>query len=151
LGGGGFTSSGRGGFTLVGGGGGTSSGEGGFTFSGSAGGGRGAGTFSGSAGGGGGTSSLPLLLDCSLDDAMVLTVYNRIKLQVDLQEDKSPIVVKGPFFLQLMNPRYQIRGTKCDARVDLIKPRNFDLQEVKPMHLIPKNILKTNLIYEIRR
>jgi hypothetical protein len=28
----------------------------------------------------------------------LLTVYNRIKLQVDLQADKSPIVVKGPFF-----------------------------------------------------
>jgi hypothetical protein len=35
----------------------------------------------------------------------------------------------------------------CDARVDL-KPRNFDLQEVKPMHLILKNITRTNLIYE---
>jgi hypothetical protein len=39
----------------------------------------------------------------------------------------------------------------CDARVDLIKPRNFDLQEVKPMHLILKNITKTNLIYESQR
>jgi hypothetical protein len=28
----------------------------------------------------------------------LLTVYNRIKLQVDLQADKSPVVVKGPFF-----------------------------------------------------
>jgi hypothetical protein len=35
-----------------------------------------------------------------------------------------------------------------DARVDLVKPRNLDLQEVKPMHLILKNI-KTNLIYQI--
>jgi hypothetical protein len=35
----------------------------------------------------------------------------------------------------------------CDARVDLIKPRNFDFQEEKPMHLILKNISKTNLIY----
>jgi hypothetical protein len=34
----------------------------------------------------------------------------------------------------------------CDARVDLLKPRNINLQEVKPMHLILKNI-KTNLIY----
>jgi hypothetical protein len=39
----------------------------------------------------------------------------------------------------------------CDARVDLIKPRIFDLQEEKPMHLILKNITKTNLIYENRR
>jgi hypothetical protein len=28
----------------------------------------------------------------------LLTVYNRIKLQVDLQADMSPVVVKGPFF-----------------------------------------------------
>jgi hypothetical protein len=41
----------------------------------------------------------------------VLTVYNRIKLQVDLQVDKSPVVVKGPFFPQVVNPRYRIRGT----------------------------------------
>jgi hypothetical protein len=27
-------------------------------------------------------------------------VYYRIKLQVDLQVDKSPVVVKGPFFLE---------------------------------------------------
>jgi hypothetical protein len=54
---------------------------------------------------------------------MVLTVYKRIKLQVDLQADKSPGVVKGPFFPRVMNLRYRIRGTMCDARVDLIKPR----------------------------
>jgi hypothetical protein len=77
---------------------------------------------------------------------IVLTVYNRIKLQVDLQADKSPVVVKGPFFPQVVNPRYRIRGTNVCARVDLVRPRNLDLQEVKPMHLILKNI-KTNLIY----
>jgi hypothetical protein len=38
-------------------------------------------------------------------------VYNRIKLQVDLQADKSPVVVKGPFFPRVVNPRYRIRGT----------------------------------------
>jgi hypothetical protein len=36
----------------------------------------------------------------------LLTVYNRIKLQVDLQADKSPVVVKGPFFSRVVNPRY---------------------------------------------
>jgi hypothetical protein len=41
----------------------------------------------------------------------VLLVYNRIKLQVDLQADKSPVVVKGPFFPRVVNPRYRIRGT----------------------------------------
>jgi hypothetical protein len=40
-----------------------------------------------------------------------LTVYNRIKLQVDMQGDKSPVVVKGPFFTLVVNPRYRICGT----------------------------------------
>jgi hypothetical protein len=38
-------------------------------------------------------------------------VYMRIKLQVDLQADKSPVVVKGPFFPRVVNPMYRIRGT----------------------------------------
>jgi hypothetical protein len=33
--------------------------------------------------------------------AALLTVYIRIKLQLDLQEDKSYVVVKGPFFPQV--------------------------------------------------
>jgi hypothetical protein len=31
-------------------------------------------------------------------------VYIRIKLQLDLQADKSSVVVKGPFFPRVMNP-----------------------------------------------
>jgi hypothetical protein len=31
-------------------------------------------------------------------DSSLLMVYIRIKLQVDLQADKSSVVVKGPFF-----------------------------------------------------
>jgi hypothetical protein len=31
----------------------------------------------------------------------LLTVYIRIKLQMDLQADKSSVVVKGPFFPQV--------------------------------------------------
>jgi hypothetical protein len=31
----------------------------------------------------------------------LLTVYIRIKLQLDLQANKSPVVVKGPFFPQV--------------------------------------------------
>jgi hypothetical protein len=72
----------------------------------------------------------------------LLTVYIRVKVQVDLQADKSHVVVKGPFFPRVVNPRYRIRGKMCDARVDLVKPRNLDL----PMHFILKNI-KMNLIY----
>jgi hypothetical protein len=41
----------------------------------------------------------------------LLTVYNHIKVQVDLQAVKSPVVVKGHFFPQVVNPRYRIRGT----------------------------------------
>jgi hypothetical protein len=41
----------------------------------------------------------------------LLTVYNHIKLQVDLQADMSPIVAKVPFFPRVVNPRYRIRGT----------------------------------------
>jgi hypothetical protein len=78
----------------------------------------------------------------------LLTVYICIKLQVDLQADKSSIVVKGPFFPRVINSRYQICGTMCNARVDLIKPRIFDHQKENPMHLILKNITKANLMYE---
>jgi hypothetical protein len=77
----------------------------------------------------------------------LLTVYNHIKLQVDLQADKSPIVVKGPFFPRVVNPRYQIHGTNVWCKRWSIKARNLDLQEVKLMHLISKNITRTNLIY----
>jgi hypothetical protein len=41
----------------------------------------------------------------------MLTVYNRIKLHMDLQADKSPLVFKGPYFPRVVNPRYRIRGT----------------------------------------
>jgi hypothetical protein len=34
-------------------------------------------------------------------DRVLLTVYIRIKVQVDLQVDKSSVVVKGPFFPQV--------------------------------------------------
>jgi hypothetical protein len=50
----------------------------------------------------------------------LLMVYNRIKLQVDMQADKSLVVVKGPFFPRVVNPRYRICGTMRDARVDLV-------------------------------
>jgi hypothetical protein len=41
----------------------------------------------------------------------LLTVNSCIKVRLDLQADKSPIVVKGPFFSRVVNPRYRIRGT----------------------------------------
>jgi hypothetical protein len=33
------------------------------------------------------------------------------KFICDLQAYKSPVVVKGPFFPRVVNPRYRIRGT----------------------------------------
>jgi hypothetical protein len=41
----------------------------------------------------------------------VLTVNSCIKVRLDLQADKSLVVVKGPFFPRVVNPRYRIRGT----------------------------------------
>jgi hypothetical protein len=42
---------------------------------------------------------------------MLLTVNSCIKVRLDLQADKSPVIVKGPFFPRVVNPRYQIRET----------------------------------------
>jgi hypothetical protein len=42
---------------------------------------------------------------------VVLTVNSYIKVRLDLQADKSPVVIKGPFFPRVVNPRYRIRGT----------------------------------------
>jgi hypothetical protein len=41
----------------------------------------------------------------------LLTVNSCIKVRLDLQADKSHVVVKGPFFPRVVNPRYRIRGT----------------------------------------
>jgi hypothetical protein len=41
----------------------------------------------------------------------LLTVNSCIKVRLDLQADKSPVVVKGPFLPRVVNPRYRIRGT----------------------------------------
>jgi hypothetical protein len=53
----------------------------------------------------------------------LLTVYYRIKVHMDLQADKSSVVVKGPFFPRVVNLRYQIRGTMCNARIQYSKAR----------------------------
>jgi hypothetical protein len=41
----------------------------------------------------------------------VLTVNNCIKFRLDLQANKSPVVVNGPFFPRVVNSRYRIHGT----------------------------------------
>jgi hypothetical protein len=53
----------------------------------------------------------------------LLTVNSCIKVRLDLQADKSPVVVKGPFFPRVVNPRYRIRGTMCNARIQSSKAR----------------------------
>jgi hypothetical protein len=53
----------------------------------------------------------------------LLTVDYRIKVHMDLQADKSPVVVKGPFFPRVVNPRYRIRGIMCNARIQSNKAR----------------------------
>jgi hypothetical protein len=53
----------------------------------------------------------------------VLTVNSCIKVRLDLQANKSPIVVKGPFFPRVVNSRYRIRGTMCNARIQSSKAR----------------------------
>jgi hypothetical protein len=51
-----------------------------------------------------------VLFKCEWVDVL-LTVNSCIKVRLDLQADKSPVVVKGPFFPRVVNPRYRIRGT----------------------------------------
>jgi hypothetical protein len=53
----------------------------------------------------------------------LLTVNSCIKVRLDLQVDKSPVVVKGPFFPRVVNPRYRIRGTMCNVRIQSSKAR----------------------------
>jgi hypothetical protein len=79
--------------------------------------------------------------------SFLLTVYIHIKLQVDLQADKSSVVVKGPFFPQVWTQGIESVEQMCNARVDLINPRTLIFKR-SLMHLILKNILKMNLIYE---
>jgi hypothetical protein len=50
-------------------------------------------------------------------------VNSCIKVRLDLQADKSPVVVKGPFFSRVVNPRYRIRGTMCNKRIQSSKAR----------------------------
>jgi hypothetical protein len=63
-------------------------------------------------------NALPLL-------GRVLTVYIRIKLQLDLQADKSLIIVKGPFSPQVWTQGIESVEQMCDAIINLIKPRTL--------------------------
>jgi hypothetical protein len=68
--------------------------------------------------------TLPRPLLCILQPFVILlTVYYRIKVHMDLQADKSTVVVKGPFFPRVVNPMYRIRGTMCNAMIQSSKAR----------------------------
>jgi hypothetical protein len=74
-------------------------------------------------------------------------VYIRIKLQSDLQADKSSVVVKGPFFPKVWTQGIESVEQMCDARINLIKPRT-SIFKGEPYASNLENIMKTNLIYE---
>jgi hypothetical protein len=80
----------------------------------------------------------------------LLMVHIRIKVQVDLQADKSYVVVKGPFFPQVWTQGIKSVEQMRDARINLIKLRTLIFKgESYASNL--ENIMKTNLIYENRR
>jgi hypothetical protein len=56
------------------------------------------------------TVSLQAKLKEPIPTSCLLTVNSCIKVRLELQANKSPVVYKGPFFPQVVNPRYQIRG-----------------------------------------
>jgi hypothetical protein len=77
----------------------------------------------------------------------LLTVNSCIKVRLDLQADKSPVIVKGPFFPWVVNPRYRIRGTNvwCKNWSSNAKKLQSLKGESNASNL--KNQHKTNLIY----
>jgi hypothetical protein len=77
----------------------------------------------------------------------MLTAYIRIKVQLDLQADKSPVVVNGPFFPQVWTQGIESVEQMCDARINLIKVRTLIFKgESYASNL--ENIMKMILIYE---
>jgi hypothetical protein len=57
----------------------------------------------------------------------VITVDNVYVYQtsLDLQADKSTVVVKGPFFPQVWTQGIESVEQMCDARTNLLKPRTL--------------------------
>jgi hypothetical protein len=77
----------------------------------------------------------------------LLTVNSCIKVRLDLQADKSHVVVKGPFFPRVVNPRYRIRGTNvwCKSWSSNAKKLQSSRDETL-MHLIKEHKNKSNLL-----
>jgi hypothetical protein len=57
------------------------------------------------------TRLIPAIRSLGVGGWVLTARSDSIKVRLDLQADKSPIVVKGPFFPRVVNPRYQICGT----------------------------------------
>jgi hypothetical protein len=80
----------------------------------------------------------------------MLMVYIRIKLQLDLQADKSIVVVNRLFSPQVWTEGIESVEQMRDARINIIKSRTLIFKgESYASNL--ENIMKTNLIYENRR
>jgi hypothetical protein len=69
---------------------------------------------------------------------------------VNLQADKSSVVVKGPFFPQVWTQGIESVEQMCNARINLIKPRTLIFKGESYASDLG-SIMKTNLIYENRR
>jgi hypothetical protein len=83
----------------------------------------------------------------SIPGTYPLTVYIRVKVQVDLQADKSSVVFKEPFFPRVVNPRYRIRGTNVWCKSWSIKADELRSSRGETYASNLKNITRTNLIY----
>jgi hypothetical protein len=59
----------------------------------------------------------------------LLTVDYRINVHMDLQADKSPVVVKGPFSPRVVNPRYRIREQCATQGLNLVKKGKLSYEE----------------------
>jgi hypothetical protein len=78
--------------------------------------------------------------------ASLLTVNSCIKVRLDLQADKSPVVVKGPFFPRVVNPRYRIRGTNVWSKSWSSKAKQLQSSVKETLMHLDKGH-ETNLIY----
>jgi hypothetical protein len=52
-------------------------------------------------------------------------MYIHIKVQLDLQADKSSVIVKGPFFPEVWTQGMESVEQMCDKGINLIKPRTL--------------------------
>jgi hypothetical protein len=92
-------------------------------------------------------AKFPTIQKC---DRPLLTIYIRVKVRLDFQADKSSVVVKGPFFPRVMNPRYWICGTNVWCKSWSIKAEKLRssrgetyASNLKEHHKNKSNLLNT--------